>query len=331
MTITYGFYNSLNGDRKYSADDFSAIFNGIINDGIFQSVGTAFVVKADEGLFVDVGIGRAWFDGTYTVNDSIYKIEAPASDLLYDRIDAVVIEVDKTNRVNSIKFVQGEAKTNPVNPTLTKTTYVKQYPLCYIKRKANSESIAQADITNKVGSEDTPFVTGILKTISLDTLLGQWEDELNTFVNDKENYVDTWFANKTIEYENWVAAKQEDYDDWTDNKKSEYDTWISTNEADFLAWFERIKDTLDENIVTTLMLEIDNLFNVATSNQNGHTVFNEDGSISSTFDTYSEKITFNDDGTITTLTTCNDGKVITKTTTFNSDGSIDDNAVESYT
>lgn len=297
MAITYGFYNSLNGDRKYSADDFSAIFNGIINDGIFQSVGTAFVVNADEELNVTVGIGRAWFDGTWTLNDALLKLTAPESDLLYDRIDAVVIEINKLNRVNDIKFVQGEAKTNPVNPTLTRSTYVTQYPLCYIFRKANSTSITQANITNAVGSDETPFVTGILKTISLSTLLGQWEAELNEFVASEESEMGSWFYNKQIEFENWAALQQ-----------VEYDTWIETNENSFNTWFDNMQAVLNESVAANLQTQI-----------NANLLFSMDAA--------SEDVIFNNDGSITeklwlTNTNATEDPEWIRTTTFADETSI---------
>ena len=40
MSVTYGFYNSLNGDRKYDSAQISSIFDGLIVDGIFASIGT---------------------------------------------------------------------------------------------------------------------------------------------------------------------------------------------------------------------------------------------------------------------------------------------------
>ena len=39
MALTYGFYNSLNGDRKYNAMDISRLFDGLIKDGVFMSIG----------------------------------------------------------------------------------------------------------------------------------------------------------------------------------------------------------------------------------------------------------------------------------------------------
>ena len=94
MSVTYGFYNSLNGDRKYNAEQISSIFDGLIVDGVFASIGTAFAVEAAGGLTVNVGIGRAWFNHTWTLNDSILPLTAPESEVLLDRIDAVVLEVN---------------------------------------------------------------------------------------------------------------------------------------------------------------------------------------------------------------------------------------------
>ena len=50
MSVSSGFFNSLNGDRKYNAAQMSAIFDGLIIDGVFASIGTAFAVKAAGGL-----------------------------------------------------------------------------------------------------------------------------------------------------------------------------------------------------------------------------------------------------------------------------------------
>ena len=108
MSVTSGFFNSLNGDRKYNAEQMSAIFDGIINDGVFASVGTAFAVSADSGNVVMVGIGRAWFNSTWVLNDAILPITADESEILLDRYDAVVIEVNHTDSVRdgSIKIVK---------------------------------------------------------------------------------------------------------------------------------------------------------------------------------------------------------------------------------
>ena len=67
MAVTYGFYDSLNHDRLYNAQQMSAIFDGIINDGVFMSVGNQFHTVAGTGMQVIVKSGRAWFDSTLSL------------------------------------------------------------------------------------------------------------------------------------------------------------------------------------------------------------------------------------------------------------------------
>lgn len=276
MSVSSGFFNSLNGDRKYNAAQMSAIFDGLIIDGVFASIGTAFAVKAAGGLTVNVGIGKAWFDHTWTVNDSILPMTAPEAEVLLDRIDAVVLEVNETESVreNTIKFVKGNPSSAPSRPTLTNEGNVHQYPLCYIYRKYGTAVINQADITPMVGTESTPFVTGILQTISLDELLGKWQDELDRFTD----------------------ARSQEVDDWIAQEESDFTTWIASEQADFLAWYNQMKDQLSGDVAGNLQLEIDK-----EEAKRILLVGFEDGTKE-----------FSDDGTVIT-STASDGRTLTKT------------------
>ena len=124
MSVSFGFYNSKNGDRRYDAIQMSSIFDGIVQDGIIQHVGTAMMVKASdqEEMIVHVGIGRAWFNHTWTLNDSILPLSVSMSEVILDRIDMVVIDIDSRDdyRTNAIKIVKGTADSNPSRPVLVK-------------------------------------------------------------------------------------------------------------------------------------------------------------------------------------------------------------------
>lgn len=255
MSVSSGFFNSLNGDRKYNAAQMSAIFDGLIIDGVFASIGTAFAVKAAGGLTVNVGIGKAWFDHTWTVNDSILPMTAPEAEVLLDRIDAVVLEVNGTESVreNTIKFVKGNPSSAPSRPTLTNEGNVHQYPLCYIYRKYGTAVINQADITPMVGTESTPFVTGILQTISLDELLGKWQDELDRFTDARSQEVDDWIAQEESDFTTWFDKMKANLQ----QEQNVLDQWIASEQADFLAWYNQMKDQLSGDVAGNLQLEID--------------------------------------------------------------------------
>lgn len=294
MSVSSGFFNSLNGDRKYNAAQMSAIFDGLIIDGVFASIGTAFAVKAAGGLTVNVGVGKAWFDHTWTVNDSILPMTAPEAEVLLDRIDAVVLEVNgmESVRENAIKFVKGNPSSAPSRPTLTNEGNVHQYPLCYIYRKYGTAVINQADITPMVGTESTPFVTGILQTVSLDELLGKWQDELDRFTDARSQEVDDWIAQEESDFTTWFDKMKADLQ----QEQTVLDQWIASEQADFLAWYNQMKDQLSGDVAGNLQLEIDK-----EEVKRILLVGFEDGTKE-----------FSDDGTVIT-STASDGRTLTKT------------------
>ena len=78
MALTYGFYSSTNGDRKYSADQFGSLFEGIITNGVFMGIGRALEVTAgnnlaETGLYVTVKSGRCWFNHTWLDNTDDFE------------------------------------------------------------------------------------------------------------------------------------------------------------------------------------------------------------------------------------------------------------------
>lgn len=179
MALTYGFYNSLNGDRKYNAAQFGAIFDGILRDGVFATVGTSFVVVAGGGMQVNVGIGRAWFNRTWTDNDEILPVGIEAAEVVLNRIDVVAIEIGITSRTNAIVVVKGTPASSPVAPTLTNTEAVKQYPLAHILVSAGVTTISGVGITNKVGTAGCPFVTGLFENMTIEGVTSVLEARFN--------------------------------------------------------------------------------------------------------------------------------------------------------
>jgi hypothetical protein len=202
LTLTYGFYNSISGDRVYDAKDLSSLFDGIINDGIFMSIGDYFRVTASTGMDVVVGTGRSWFNSSWTLNDAPIVLTVDPAELVLNRIDVVVIEVNAAEevRANSIKIVKGTPATNPVAPALTNTELIHQYPLAHIYIGAGVSEIITANITNKIGTASTPFITGILQTINTEALLSQWGSEFNAQMAAWTAAFNAWFNTNTLEW-----------------------------------------------------------------------------------------------------------------------------------
>ena len=251
MAFSFGFYNSFNHDRKYNSIQISMIFDGIISDGIYATIGEAMVVKATtEDNVVVVGPGRGWFDHTWNYNDADLPVNAPISDVLLKRIDALVIDINANEnyRENKIMWVQGTPSSKPVRPTMINTLERHQYPLCYIERKPNVEKIVQADITNMVGSSECPFVTGILQTIDIDQLLLQWKDQWAQFVIAYE---------KTAE--GWMDDQKADFTAYYTEFKRQMAAFETASGKEFNDWFASIQDILDGDVAGNLQNEINQI------------------------------------------------------------------------
>lgn len=295
MSVTSGFFNSLNGDRRYNAEQMSAIFDGIINDGIFANIGTAFFVKADVGNTVIIGIGRAWFNSAWIYNDSLLPLTASISEILLDRIDAVVIEIDHSDAIRNgtIKIIKGTPSSSPKRPTMVRNVSKNQYPLAFIYRKANSSSIIQADITNMIGTSSAPYITGILQVQNIDKIVAQWESQWSTFYKRetadmtatnafwKQQWA-TWFNAQTTEiqnayllweeqWNNWFGSQTADmeatnifwkqqwsawFNDYVNTNTSEMADWRAKSKKEFDDWFELLNITLSGDVAANLEKQI---------------------------------------------------------------------------
>lgn len=197
MAVTYGFYNSLNKDRVYNAEQMSSIFNGIITDGVFASIGGSLMPIAGTGMQVVVKAGKCWFNSTWTLNDALLPLDIPVADVSLTRIDAVVVEINSaiSTRANTIKVVKGTPSANPAKPTLANTETLHQYALGYVTVGAGVTSITADKIEVNVGKSTCPFITSVLQQTDITALFNQWDAEFNT-----------WFENVQAQLSGNVAA-----------------------------------------------------------------------------------------------------------------------------
>lgn len=249
MSFASGFFNSVDHDRLYDATDISRLFDGLIRDGIFASIGDCFVVKQSNQMNVTVGTGRAWFNHTWSYNDALYPVTIPPSEILMDRIDAIVLEINSVEavRANSIKLIKGTPSSTPTKPALTNAKEVHQYPLAYVKVGKEVTSIRQADIENCVGTSVCPFVTGILEVISIEQLIPQWKDILNRFVEENTANFNTWMNGEKQDYQAWLTAAKKEITDWEATSKSDYQKWYDSIKNGYDQWFATIKAAYDAN------------------------------------------------------------------------------------
>ena len=219
MAVTSGFFNSVNHDRLYDAEQISSMFDGIILDGIYQGLGDAFIVKpySELNCTVTVGTGRAWFDHTWTLNSTELALTLDDPNVLYDRIDAIVIDVDRRQdvRANSIKVVKGTVSEHgATKPNLIEEELHNQYPLAYVTVKAGSAAPIQAQyIENVIGQTKTPLVAGVLEHMDIGMFVQQMEAEFNEWFDRLKDTID---ENTVADINNKLLELQ-DFDDSISN------------------------------------------------------------------------------------------------------------------
>lgn len=165
MAITYGYFDSINGDRKYNADQMSEYFDGIVSDGVFQSVGGALAVSAQStpDMSVKVASGRAIINSKWIKNDADITLPITAASTAYARITSVVVQLDPANRLIKITTKDGTPSGSPVAPEITEN----ELEIARITVAANATSIITSAIIDK-----RIFVHGTINSVSWGSIGG---------------------------------------------------------------------------------------------------------------------------------------------------------------
>ena len=189
---TSGFFNSVNGDRTYNAQQMSEIFEGLITDGVYESVGNKLAVQPNGGMVIKIATGRGWFNKRWVNNDSDYLQTLEAADVLLNRYCAVCVRVDVTDSGRKAEpyLKYSDFATTPVKPTMTRTETVKEYCLAYVYIKAGATAITAADIEDtRANTALCGWVTGLIEQLNSTTLFEQWEAIFNNWFSSLQDLI----------------------------------------------------------------------------------------------------------------------------------------------
>lgn len=152
--LTYGFFNSVNGDRVYNAETIGNMFKGLISDGIYKSVGDSFVVQPSSGLTLSVGSGRAVVSERWVENDAAITIALNAAHITLNRYTAIVLRRDLTNRQITLEMIDGTPAASPAKPSIVRTDTLYDICLAYIYVGAGANQITAQNIEDARGNAD---------------------------------------------------------------------------------------------------------------------------------------------------------------------------------
>lgn len=175
MALSYGFFNSLNNDRLYNAEDIGRYLQGIISSGVYADKSSNLQVLSTGGMGVAVQAGRGMFDYHYLDNDEPYPLTLTVGSSLA-RYDAVVVRLDLTERKITLELKEGTPAATPDPPALTRTSTVKEYMLAKIYVEKMTTSITQGEITDtRADTSVCGWVTGVIDQVDTSTLFVQWQ------------------------------------------------------------------------------------------------------------------------------------------------------------
>lgn len=202
MAITFGFFDSVSGDRTYDADQMSTYFEGLISDGVYENIGDKFLVTSNSGLTLNVGSGRAIVRSHWIKNDATATVTLDPADLQYGRIDAVVLRYDTSARSISLAVKKGTPSDSPSMPAITRNDSVYElYLASVLLKKAGTQPEM---ITDLRPSTYCGWVTGIVKQVDTSQLFVQWQEayerqyaKFDAYMQAKMTEFNIWFEHLT--------------------------------------------------------------------------------------------------------------------------------------
>lgn len=230
------FFNDVNDDRVYLAEDFAMFFSTLIANGVFPnpSTNTQVLVNEENPMAITIKPGKAWINGyLYWNPDNLVKTLEPA--FTNPRIDRVVIRWVSNNREIKAYILTGTPATVPVATDLTRNSDVCELAIADIFVGGSVTAISQANITDTRMSDNLcGIVHALVQQVDVTTLF--------------------------IQYQSWIAEKQSQFNagliDYAATKQIEIDQIKADFQTEFLGFMTSIQATLSGDVAGNLLVLI---------------------------------------------------------------------------
>lgn len=229
MAIQSGFFNSVNGDRRYDAKWFAQFFASFIGNGVFPNPSTGLQVGEHSNMQTKVKAGKGWVNGYFVVNDSDHILQHDIADGVLKRIDRIVARLNYLTRQIEIAVKKGTFASAPVPPSLQRDTEAYELALADVLINNGATQITQANITDqRLNTALCGIVHGVVDQVDTTAIFNQYQ---------------AWFNNIT------------------GGTEQEIEDWKQMQHGDFVQWFNDLQAILDGNVaanLTTRVLALEN-------------------------------------------------------------------------
>ena len=171
------FFNSINGDRRYRAEDFASYFAKILTNGVFPNPSSNLQVLEKDGMKITVKAGGCNINGYFGINDTDEVLTCGVANPISPRTDIVVARWSLTNRDITLVI-------KPNTTALTRTADTYEICLAEITIPAGASSISQANIRDTRQDTSKCGLVNSLITADSTTLFNQFETQFNNWFID---------------------------------------------------------------------------------------------------------------------------------------------------
>lgn len=207
INVNSGFYNAVNDDRTYYAEDMTRPYKRLVANGVFATAqgtpSTDLQVRAGSGMQVTVLPGEGIFADKWFENPAAISFNVPTVTFGRSRIDSVIVQIDlrSEGRVGSIVYRTGTAAVNPVQPDINTVANVVEYRIANIEVTAlTNTQVSDAMITDLRGTSSCPWVRALIQQPDIDTMWTQYKAAYSQLLAAFE--------------EDWTVHLQNAEDDW---------------------------------------------------------------------------------------------------------------------
>lgn len=193
------FFNSAPGDpRVHYASDFAEYFGDVLSSGLLHTdkVPALQAVIPGTDLRTIVKPGKAIIHGYAYENTSDLELTHGLPEATLDRIDRIVLRLDKRNQSRFIRLFikQGDANANPVPPVLQRDEFIHELSLAQVRVRANTSTLMPADLKDERLNEQLCGLVYSLISIPTTQFQEQWDLWFNTKTPGYEKQWNDWFG-----------------------------------------------------------------------------------------------------------------------------------------
>lgn len=293
---SYDYFWNSDSDRYYDADSMGDWLLPFFSNGVFNG---QMQVTANDDMTVTVAAGYGYINGKHRHFLSATTLDLETASGTLDRIDAVILRRDDTQRMIYLTIEKGGNASSPVAPDVTRDGAIYDLKLAEIYIAAGAVEITQSEITDtrmnsdvcgwvaatvdqidftQIQAQFDSYFTAYKKNISDQYLayvasIKSFEDQaqesydlmvaaFNTYAEQQKELYEAWVAEQESTFEEWSSGQQTTFAEWRQNQESAFNNWYANNTAAWQDEFEEWFETIKGILGTDPAGELQNEIDV---------------------------------------------------------------------